>query len=346
MRVFDRRDLLARRGGRRQRTLPSLGDFGLALRRARVLRVRELELPLLQRELLVPFELQPKGMGAVWEPDARRFGSFERRSGFPLCGVRLREPFVRDARGVLETAGYQAAVEAAAARLRRVLDASGPGAVAALASPHASNEDLLALRRFLDALGVESCGAPLVTGTADGLLIKAEKAANAFGARALGFEAAEGVIERIRSGSVEALLVMGHELLHESLLGSAEPLASLDSVIVLDTEQSPLRHVAHVMLPVRHAAEKFGTFTSHGGRVQSVRPAVEPAWEAYSDGEVLARLGAALGLDGFDGRYDVRAVSRALGGANAAFAGIHLDSVGDQGRFLPGSAPSTEATRS
>jgi NADH dehydrogenase/NADH:ubiquinone oxidoreductase subunit G len=117
-------------------------------------------------------------------------------------------------------------------------------------------------------------------------------------------------------------------------------------VIVLDTEQSPLRRVAHVMLPVRHAAEKHGTYTSHGGRVQGVRPAVEPAWEAYSDGEVLARLGAALGLDGFDGRYDVRAVSRSLGEANTAFAGIHLDSVGDQGRLLADSVPASEATRS
>ncbi len=261
-------------------------------------------------------------------------------------GDRLREPVVRDARGRLEVVGYDAAVHAAAARLRRVLDGSGPGAVAALASPHASNEDLLLLRRLLDALGVESFGTPLVTGAADDLLIKAEKAANAFGARALGFDAAEGVLERIRSGSVEALLVMGHDLLHESQLGGFEPLAALDSVIVLDTKQSELRRVAHVMLPVRHAAEKHGTFTSHGGCVQSVRPAVEPAWEAYSDGEVLARLGAALGLDGFDGRYDVRAVSRALGDANAAFAGIHLDSVGDQGRFLPGSAPTTEGARS
>ena len=47
-----------------------------------------------------------------------------------------------------------------------------------------------------------------------------------------------------------------------------------------------------------------------GGGVR--RPAVEPAWEAYSEGEIIARLGAALGLDGFDGRFDVWEVGKAL----------------------------------
>jgi hypothetical protein len=35
--------------------------------------------------------------------------------------------------------------------------------------------------------------------------------------------------------------------------------------------------------------------------VQPVEPAVEPGWEAFGEGEVLARLGAALGLPGFGG---------------------------------------------
>jgi predicted molibdopterin-dependent oxidoreductase YjgC len=88
------------------------------------------------------------------------------------------------------------------------------------------------------------------------------------------------------------------------------------------------------MLPVRHIAEKHGTFVNAGHRVQRVVPAVEPAWEAYSDGEVLSKLGAALGLEGFDGSYDVRRVGRDLAAANPAFAGIDLDTVGDAGRTL------------
>ena len=91
-----------------------------------------------------------------------------------------------------------------------------------------------------------------------------------------------------------------------------------------------------MIFPVRHAAEKYGTLTNHTGRVQRLVPAVEPAWEAYSDGEVLARLGAALGLDGFDGSFDVRAVSKQLSQTVPAFAGIALASVGDEGLPLRG----------
>jgi predicted molibdopterin-dependent oxidoreductase YjgC len=92
--------------------------------------------------------------------------------------------------------------------------------------------------------------------------------------------------------------------------------------------------VAHVLLPVRVAAEKHGTLTNHAGRVQRVRPAVEPAFEAYAEGWLLARLGAALGLPGWDGRFDAREVSKALSASVPAFAGIDLDSLGDGGRPL------------
>jgi hypothetical protein len=54
----------------------------------------------------------------------------------------------------------------------------------------------------------------------------------------------------------------------------------------------------------------------------------------------VAKLGAALGLDGFDGRYDARQVARDLAAANPVFAGIDLDSVGDTGRPLADSAAS------
>jgi len=179
-------------------------------------------------------------------------------------------------------------------------------------------------------------------GKRDDLLIKAEKAANALGARAIGFEDAAGGLGKIRRGEVAAAVVMGHDLLDEAHLGGADALGGLEALIVLDTHQSALQEVAHVVFPVRHAAEKLGTLTNHAGRVQRVRPAVEPAWEAWSEGEVIARLGAALGLTGFDGSYDVHSVSKLLADANPAFAGVDLGSVGDQGRPLAGAGEARE----
>ncbi len=231
---------------------------------------------------------------------------------------RVQHPMVRDADGVLQETSLDEALRQAAQRLRRLVDAKGAGVVAAVASAHATNEDLLVLRRFNEALGVETSAVAVVEGDSDDLLVKAEKAANGAGARALGFGDARPLLDRLRGGGVEALLVLGHDLLHESLLGDTETLAGLDTVIVLDTHRSKLERVAHVVLPGRHAAEKRGTLTNHAGLVQDVQPAVEPAFQAWAEGELLARLGAALGLPGFDGSFDPAALRADVPGAGDA----------------------------
>jgi NADH-quinone oxidoreductase subunit G len=247
---------------------------------------------------------------------------------------RLKECVVRGPTGARAGATFEAALGAAATRLRQELDAGGPGAIAGLASGHATNEDLFVFRRLLDGLGVGARGVALVRGPADDLLIRAEKAANGAGARALGFPDAAPLLAAIRSGAVSTLVVLGHDVLDPALLGGIEALRGLRSLILLDTHHSDLERIAHVVFPARHAAEKHGTLTNHANRVQRVSPAVEPAFEAYAEGFVLARLGAALGLPGFDGSYDPRAVSKELAESVPAFANLGLDAVGDEGAPL------------
>ena len=248
---------------------------------------------------------------------------------------RIREPMVRSAAGGLASAKLDAAIAAAATKLRAVTS-SGGAVVAALGSPHATNEDLFVLRRFCEALGTETLGVAVPTGRADELLIKSEKAANAAGARALGFKDAQTVADRVKAGGVRALIVLGHDAL--ALLGGEAALAKLDLVILLDTHHSSLERAAHVVFPARVAAEKRGTLTNHAGRVQRIAPAVEPAFDAWSEGEVLLRLGQALGLAGFAPgvAWDAREVSKLVGQAVPAFAGCDYDSVGDEGRPLGG----------
>jgi NADH-quinone oxidoreductase subunit G len=214
---------------------------------------------------------------------------------------RLRQPLVRGELGVPEAVSLEAAIAEAAERITRLVDAKGAGVIAGIASAHATNEDLATFRRFLEALGTETAGVAVVRGEADALLVKEEKAANAEGARALGFADAGAVVERIRGGGVEAVVMLGHDLLHPQYLDGEAPLADLETVIALDTHASALERVAHVLIPTRVAAEKRGTLTNHAGRVQPVEPAVEPGWEVFGEGDVLARLGAALGLSGFGG---------------------------------------------
>jgi predicted molibdopterin-dependent oxidoreductase YjgC len=247
---------------------------------------------------------------------------------------------------VPEAASFGVAIEAAAARLRKLVASKGAGVIAGLASPHATNEDLFTFRRLLDALGTETAGVAVVQGESDALLVKADKAANAAGARALGFGDARAVLDRLRSGGVDGLIVMGHDVLDAAYLGGVELLAKLDTLIVLDTHHSALERVAHVLLPVRVAAEKHGTLTNHAGRVQKVVPAVEPAWEALAEGEVLTRLGHALALAGWPARWDVLAVSKELAAAHPAFSGRDLGSLPPEGAPLAtaqGAAPGARA---
>jgi hypothetical protein len=51
---------------------------------------------------------------------------------------------------------------------------------------------------------------------------------------------------------------------------------------------------------------------------------------------VQAALGAALGLPGFDGRFDAHEVSKALAEAVPAFSGVSLDTLGPGGAPLAG----------
>jgi NADH-quinone oxidoreductase subunit G len=259
---------------------------------------------------------------------------------------RLREVRVRGERGALEAVRLDEGVRVAAARLQRLVEAQGPGVVVGIASPHVTNEELFLFRRLLAALGTENHGFPLVRGKADALLIREEKAANAAGARAVGFAEAGPVLERIRGGGARAAIVLGHDVVHESWLGGTDELARLDTVILLDSHPSEIERVGHVVFPTRHAAEKLGTLVNHAGRVQRVRPAVEPPFEAWAEGEVLARLGAALGLPGFDGRFDPRSVSRELAAAVPAFAGRDVESLPDEGAPLARPAAAPPAGRS
>jgi NADH-quinone oxidoreductase subunit G len=213
---------------------------------------------------------------------------------------RIDRAAVRAAGNSVEFVPYEDAIAAAAERIRRVIASKGAGAVGMLVSPHATNEDLAVAKRFLEALGSTQAGFAVVRGRADQLLIKEEKAANAAGARALGFGDAAPLLERVRGGAVEALIVMGHDVLDPAYAAVHDALERPETLILLDTHRSHLEALAQVVLPVRHAAEKTGTLTNFAGITQAVKPAVEPPFEARTEGQVLQRLGELLGLPGFE----------------------------------------------
>jgi NADH-quinone oxidoreductase subunit G len=257
---------------------------------------------------------------------------------------RLDQPLVRGELPVLEAASADAALSAAAARLRQTIAAHGASSIAGLASPHATNEDLFQLRKLLLALGAGSASVAVVRGKSDELLVHADKAANAAGARALGYSDAREFAEGVSKGRIKGAIALGHDVLDSAYLGDASSLEALSALVVIDSHRSELERAAHVVLPARVAAEKRGTLVNCENRAQRVTPAVEPAFEARDEGEWIAQLGVALGLAGFSaGVYDARAVSRELASSVPAFAGCDWDSLGDQGRPLGGAAAARAA---
>jgi NADH-quinone oxidoreductase subunit G len=191
-----------------------------------------------------------------------------------------------------------------------------------VASPFVPNEDLFVFKGFLEAIGAESGIFTVPMGEEDDLLIKAEKAPNAAGCRALGFsESSESL------GEAAVAIALGSTT-------PADAFKGVERTILIDTHESKLAQRAHVQLPARSFGEREGTFTNHAGRVQRFQPFIEPSFEAWAEGEILHQIAARLELEGWEARYDVHEVSKRLAQEATAFSGIDLTTLDDQGSEL------------
>ncbi len=228
---------------------------------------------------------------------------------------RIERPLVRG-----RERDYTTAVRAAGEAL---CDARAAGErIVGVASPFVANEDLFLFRELLEALDAGPARFQVPRGPSDDLLVKEEKAPNAAGARALGFQETSDPV-----GAASVALVLGHTT-------PPAALADVGTIILIDTHHSELVVRAQVVLPARSFVEREGTFTNHAKRVQRFRAVTEPVFEAWSEGEALRQLAAAAELEGWDGRFDARETSRRLSEAVPAFAGIDFSTVGEHGLEL------------
>jgi NADH-quinone oxidoreductase subunit G len=232
----------------------------------------------------------------------------------------IREGRLTDSRVDGRDASYSDAIRAAAGAIRTARESGGR--IVGVASPFAGNEDLFVLRELLEAIGAEPGVFSVPRGESDDLLIKAEKAPNSAGARAIGFRESSDPL-----GVAALAIVLGHTYPESAFDG-------VERMILIDTHASPLAKRAQVRLPAAHVAEKDGTFTNHANRVQRFRRVVDPTFEAWPEGDVLHQIAVELGIEGFEGRYRVSDVSRRLASAVPAFSGIDLDGLPDDGSEL------------
>lgn len=267
----------------------------------------------------VPVRLKPRPNDAVnqyymCEVGRQTYREFARRD-------RADQPLVRVGSS-LQVSEWDLAINEAARAL------AGKRLVV-LASPNLSNEALFLLERLIGQCGGQGVfrvtrGETVPLSGAPDLALREERAANATGARLLGFGEVTSLDAAAAAG--DALLVVG-----DSLDGvSQNTLAAFGAVVFVGTTvPSAVTATASVVLPITNTLEEEGTFTNLRGRVQRylqarMAPGVaRPSWFVLTD-----LLAAAGGAGAFHLPGDVFA---ALAVAHPAFAGLDYEALGMRG---------------
>ncbi|MES2525232.1 MAG: 2Fe-2S iron-sulfur cluster-binding protein [Gemmatimonadota bacterium] len=234
---------------------------------------------------------------------------------------RADQPLVRKGRD-LQFADWEDAIAAAA-------QAIGAAPALMVVSPNLSNEALFLLERIRTTRSLRGVfrvpqgdEVPL-PGVAD-LALRRERAANATGARLLGFTEVSSIADVIATG--ETLVVAGDDLegIDTSVLDRASTIVYIGAAL-----PAALAGRAVVVLPIANTLEEEGTLTNLRGRVQrylqsKAAPGIaRPAWY------VLADLFAALGGDA---QFLLPSeVFAAMASTHAPFAQLDWDGLGMRG---------------
>ena len=105
------------------------------------------------------------------------------------------------------------------------------------------------------------------------------------------------IFERCRSGEIRALYIVGENPV-ATLPASYDvegALKNLEVLICQDPFMTETAKLAHVVFPACTFAEKDGTVTNQEGKVQYLRPAMDPLGESAVDWHIM--VGLANGLD-------------------------------------------------
>jgi len=279
------------------------------------------------------YRLLPRRNDAVnetWMCDAGRLGYRF------VNEARVRLPRIRRDGTTLETSWDEALTTAATALAALTRDA-GPQALAAIISPHLTNEELFTLGQLVEGgLRIDQRDLAVIEGTSDDFLIKAEKAANARGARELGLAATaeQATLATIRAGiaagTIRGLFTTTTDVW--TLWGDQEAaslLRRLELLVVVTPNEHPILDIAHVVLPGLTFAEKNGTFTNFAGRVQRIHRALDPGSQP-SDGEIFLQLARRLGIEA-PAVFDPRAIFTAITRHVPTYASLAWDTLGTQG---------------
>lgn len=123
------------------------------------------------------------------------------------------------------------------------------------------------------------------------------------------------IIENCRAGKIKALYVVGENpvaTLPKSY-GVEEALSQLELLICQDPFLTETAHYAHLVFPACTFAEKDGTVTNQEGKVQFVRPALDPLGQSALDWHVMVGIANGMGASlPYETTQDIQAEIRKL----------------------------------
>jgi NADH-quinone oxidoreductase subunit G len=241
----------------------------------------------------------------------------------------------------LREASVDEAVKHAAHKLQAL---AGTAALAVMASPVASNEDLLGALTFakesLRLSEVFVAGRPM--GQADHYLLTADKNPNRQGleliAKGLGLKTRpfDELTRAIEQGQVKALYAVGTEVPVEPA-AFAQVAQRLELFVAQAMNEGPVAQAAHVALPASTHVEDEGSFVNEAGLIQRfrfaypARGAARPHWKWASD--LQGHMGNAQ-------KYtSAREVFRTLSGRVSELAAFDWDKEAPVNQRRPGLSP-------
>lgn len=260
---------------------------------------------------------------------------------------RNGDPLIR--RGSeLQPASWDETIEVVADTLSRILRERGPEAIGVVTSARLTNEEAFLVRQlFGELLGVPNIDyrvrrsqEPGGDVPEDHLLRRSDKYPNSVGMRNLRMVPRAGgmgtreMLTAVAEGRLAGLLIFEEDLV-TALSGEvavAEAIGNLEFLFVHDLFLTPTAKLAHVVFPAMSFYEKDGTFTNFNGRVQRVRPAIEPFGHTIPLAGSLERLAVRLGvrLPGRTPEEVWTEVARSV----PAYTGITYEAIGDRGEGL------------
>ena len=234
---------------------------------------------------------QNDAVNSCWMPDDHRLNY-----KYINAATRITTPLVKtDAGADQRPSTWDATLNMVVEQLHRM----APAETALICSARMTNEELYMVRALSRQLGITKMDIVPRKGENDGMLVSDDRNPNTNGAKLILGKTGAGLanIRRgVRNNSIRFMIVLGEDLTEEAGF-TAEDLAGLEYLLVVNHSENDTTKQADVVLPGVTFAEKYGTMINVAGRIQRLNKAIEPIGDSRSDWEICRNLSEGLGCD-------------------------------------------------